>query len=251
VPIHRGYYIEDARTVEVGPWADRKCNAAILVLAGQEGVSEARITEIPPGGTTEPVRFALDEAVYVVEGRGLTTVWADGQPKTTFEWQKHSMFLLPHGHVHQLSNAQGNQPARLLHYNYLPIAMAITPDTNSFFRLNERPVSEAGQNDRFLDSFLYSTNGPIKLKGGLFSQHWAARPRDIETFLRRARLHAVYELKESHVCEHIEELTLGPVRNQRLTVKFRGRRAQRYSNEPPFGITLDGQCPLQAVLMLS
>ncbi len=171
VPIHRGYYIEDARTVEVGPWPERKCNAAILVLAGQEGVSEARITEIPPGGTTEPVRFALDEAVYVVEGRGLTTVWGEGKEKKTFEWQKHSMFLLPHGYYHQLSNAQGNQPARLLHYNYLPLAMSITPDTKSFF---ENPYFDPstlyGQDNFYSEAkaVMPGEGGPPSLRNRIF-----------------------------------------------------------------------------------
>jgi len=133
VPIHRGYFIDDARTVELGPWPERECNAAFLVLAGQEGVSEARITEIAPGKTLPPQKFALDEVVYVVEGRGLTTVWTEGGPKKTFEWQKHSMFLVPHGATYQVSSTQGNQPARLLHYNYLPISMNILNDPDFYF----------------------------------------------------------------------------------------------------------------------
>jgi hypothetical protein len=87
VPVHKGYYIEDARTVEVGPWPERECNACFLELAGCEGVTEARITEIPPGATLPPLRFALDEIVYVVEGRGTATVWSDESSKKTFEWQ--------------------------------------------------------------------------------------------------------------------------------------------------------------------
>jgi hypothetical protein len=46
------------------------------------------------------------------------------------------MFLIPRGHHYQLSSTQGNQPARLLHYNYLPISMNIVPDVNYFFRSN-------------------------------------------------------------------------------------------------------------------
>jgi len=134
VPIHKGYYIEDARTVEVGPWPERECNACFLELAGCEGVTEARITEIPAGKTLPPLRFSLDEIVYVVEGRGTTTVWSESSPKKTFEWQKHSLFLLPRNHSHQLTNMQGNAPARLLHYNYLPSALAITPDPDFFFK---------------------------------------------------------------------------------------------------------------------
>ncbi len=133
IPIHRGYFIDDVRTVEVGKWDERGCNACFLELAGQEGVSETRITEIPPGATTEPVRFNLDEMVYVADGRGLTTVWAGDRPKKTFEWQKHSMFLLPRGYTYQLSNAQGNHPARLMHVNHLPMAMKIVPDPKFYF----------------------------------------------------------------------------------------------------------------------
>ena len=39
VPIHRGYYIEDCRTVELGYWPERECDAAFIQLAGQEGVT--------------------------------------------------------------------------------------------------------------------------------------------------------------------------------------------------------------------
>lgn len=134
LPIHRGYYIEDIRTCEVGRWEERNCNAAILVMAGQEGQSEVRVSEIPPGQTTNPLRFALDEIVYVADGRGLTTVSAEGRPGKTFEWQKHSLFLLPRGCTHQFSNAMGDRAARLLHYNVLPSSMDRLPDPNFFFK---------------------------------------------------------------------------------------------------------------------
>ena len=134
IPIHRGYFIEDLRTIELAPWPERGCDAAFLVLAGQEGVTEARVTEIAPAVTLPPQKFALDEVVYVVQGRGLTTVWSEGNgTKKTFEWQKSSMFMLPRNYTHQLSNAQGSEPVRLLHYNYLPLSMAIVPDPDFFF----------------------------------------------------------------------------------------------------------------------
>lgn len=125
IPIHRGYYIEDLRTVEVGWWEQRQCYAAFIQLQGQQGVSEARVTEIPPGTTLPPVHLGVDEVVYVLEGRGLTTVWAADGRKKTFEWQKHSLFMLPHNCHHQFTNMQGDRPVRLLHYNYLPIALSV------------------------------------------------------------------------------------------------------------------------------
>lgn len=134
IPVYRGYYLSDLRTVELGAWPERGCQAAFIQLAGQEGVSEARITEIAPGAAMTPLTFALDEIVYVVEGSGVATVWADErQPGTTFEWHKHSMFLLPRHHRVQLGNARGDRPARLLHYSYLPVAMSLIQEPDYFF----------------------------------------------------------------------------------------------------------------------
>jgi hypothetical protein len=70
-PIHRGYYIEDCRTVELGYWAERECDAAFIQLVGQEGVTGAYVTEIPPGKTLPSFRVAVDEVVYVLQGRGV------------------------------------------------------------------------------------------------------------------------------------------------------------------------------------
>jgi quercetin dioxygenase-like cupin family protein len=81
VPIHRGYFIEDCRKLELGYWQERACDAAFLQLAGQEGVTGAYVTEIPPGKTLPSFRMAIDEVVYVLQGRGLASVWAGERGK--------------------------------------------------------------------------------------------------------------------------------------------------------------------------
>ncbi len=137
IPVHEGYYCEDVRTVELGWWPERECNAAILKLRGCEGVTEARVTEIPAGKTLPPQKFAFDEIVYVAQGRGLTTILGpDDSYQKSFEWQPHSLFLLPRNSRFQLSNVQGTTAARLLHYNYYPSLLSITPDPD-FFLHNE------------------------------------------------------------------------------------------------------------------
>jgi oxalate decarboxylase/phosphoglucose isomerase-like protein (cupin superfamily) len=133
IPIHRAYAIDDVRTVELGRWEERGCDAAILILAGQEGVQEARVTEIAPGATLPLFKLAIEEIVYVADGRGLATITgAPGSAPHTFEWGKHSLFMIPPNHSCQLTNARGDQPARLLHVNYLPFALASQPDPNFF-----------------------------------------------------------------------------------------------------------------------
>jgi oxalate decarboxylase/phosphoglucose isomerase-like protein (cupin superfamily) len=133
VPVYKGYYLEDLRTLKLGPWPERECAAAFFQLKGQEGVSAAWVQEISPGKSLPPLKFALDEMVYVVEGRGVATVWTGSGSRQSFEWQKHSLFLLPHNCLHQLTNMQGNRAARLLRYNYLPLAMSTVPDPDFFF----------------------------------------------------------------------------------------------------------------------
>lgn len=137
-PVHRGYYIEDLRTVPLGRWEQRECDAAFLELAGQEGVTSSYVLEIPPGGQTAPFRVAVDEALYVLQGRGLASIRPAGSTwDKTFEWQDHSLFLVPSNHEYVLSNTQGGQPSRLLVVNYLPLAMAISPNPAAMF---ENPV---------------------------------------------------------------------------------------------------------------
>ena len=115
-------------------WKDRECDAAFIQLEGQQGVSEARITEIPPGGTLPPLKMAVSEVVYVLEGQGLATVWAGDGPKKTFEWQKSSLFILPRNCWYQLANARGDQPARVLNYNHFPLALSSIPDLDFYFK---------------------------------------------------------------------------------------------------------------------
>jgi hypothetical protein len=67
-------------------------------------------------------------------GKGLATVWgAERSARKTFEWQKHSLFLIPRQSLCQLSNAQGDKPARLVSYNYLPPAVQAVGDPEFFF----------------------------------------------------------------------------------------------------------------------
>ena len=49
VPIHRGYYIEDCRTVELGYWPERECDAAFIQLARSRR-SHGRLRHGDPAG---------------------------------------------------------------------------------------------------------------------------------------------------------------------------------------------------------
>jgi len=101
---------------------------------GMEGVNELRVSELAPGETTDPFKFGLDEIVYVLEGRGITTVWSDeGGARKSFEWSPRSMFFLPRHYTHQFSNTSGQNKVRLMHYNYLAVALSACDSPDFFF----------------------------------------------------------------------------------------------------------------------
>lgn len=152
IPIHRGYFVEDLRTVEVSAWSQRGCNAAFIQLAGMQGVVESRVQEIPPGGTLPAFKSSIDEICYVLMGQGSTTVWSSKNEKRhSFEWSPRSMFLLPRNTWHQLSNMQGENTVRLLHYNYAPMAMSAIGNPDFFFN-NDYEESLPISDDLFGDA---------------------------------------------------------------------------------------------------
>jgi oxalate decarboxylase/phosphoglucose isomerase-like protein (cupin superfamily) len=98
------------------------------------------VSEVPARAVLPPVRLAFDEVVYVVQGRGATTVWQSGGERKSFEWSENSMFLLPRHHFHQFSNTSGSRPARLLHYNYFPLLLSASPDAEVFLTTDRGDV---------------------------------------------------------------------------------------------------------------
>jgi len=154
VPIYQGYFVPDVRTIELGWWEERGCKTAFIQLVGQEGVSEARVSEIPPGETLPPYKMAVDEVVYVISGGGATKVWPESdRPEAahTFEWDTRSLFLIPANQYRQFSNMRGDQPVCLLHYDYLPLAMSVVPDPD-FFLKNPYEARTAGMGTSSLTS---------------------------------------------------------------------------------------------------
>jgi hypothetical protein len=154
VPIHRGYAVSDLRTVELGWWEDRRCMTGFVQLMGQEGVSETRVTEIPPGGVLEPYTVGVDEAVYILSGDGMTEVWDTNSGwKQAFEWSPRALFLVPASTTRQFRNLSGDAPVRLVHYSYLPLAMSVVTDPG-FFLNNPyvRPSRTSGADDAYSEA---------------------------------------------------------------------------------------------------
>jgi quercetin dioxygenase-like cupin family protein len=120
-PLVGGVYIKDMKAVEVGPWPRKGdgVKGALCYLDGDDEADE-HIVELPPGGSTVPLRHMYTEAIYVVSGHGSTSVWRDEGAKQTFEWGPGSYFVLPTNARHQFFNASLARPARWFSVTDLP-----------------------------------------------------------------------------------------------------------------------------------
>ena len=125
IPVFKGFFVEDVRKVELAPWERMGGLGAYLNLEGSEGVNDSYICEIPSGKSLKPQRHMFEELIFVVSGRGATTIWRDGAQKQTFEWQEGSLFSPPLNTWYQHFNGQGNQPVRFLAMTKVGTAMPI------------------------------------------------------------------------------------------------------------------------------
>lgn len=124
LPVVAGAYLPDLATVEVVPWPRIGGSAAFVHLAGaDESMTDGYVAEIAPGSQLKPEKHLFEEIVYVVSGRGSTSLWYDEGEKHTFEWGPGSIFSLPINVWHQHFNASGQQPARYFAVTNAPLVM--------------------------------------------------------------------------------------------------------------------------------
>jgi quercetin dioxygenase-like cupin family protein len=91
------------------------------------------VVEIPAGGALNPEHHLYEKEVFVVEGRGSTEIWQDGQgKKQTFEWQKGSLFSIPLNAHHRFVNASSS-PALLLCGTSAPNMMNLVDNPHFIF----------------------------------------------------------------------------------------------------------------------
>jgi hypothetical protein len=108
--LHRGYALGPLGKLPLKRWDARGIDAVFLDLIGCESLAGMFIGEIAPGGATEPVRQLYDETLYVVSGRGSTTIEIGGE-KASFEWGPGSLFAIPLNCSYRLLNGSGTEPA--------------------------------------------------------------------------------------------------------------------------------------------
>jgi quercetin dioxygenase-like cupin family protein len=155
IPIVTGIGVYDTRDLNLGPWKRLGGKGAFLNLDGLEGVKGMFVVEVPAGGALNPERHMYDEFFLVVEGRGSTEVWREGDKKRqVFEWQPGTLFMAPINAYHQIVNAT-NSPALLIASNNAPPIMNIYQSRHYVF---ENPYDFRDRYDMGDDFFKAKTD---------------------------------------------------------------------------------------------
>jgi hypothetical protein len=122
-----------------------------------------------------------------------------------------------------------------------------------FILLNERPIrandrsqSRINLNDSLVEAYISGINSPVKIEGSGLPDLWKNVNKDSASFLPLARLISVFHLIASNTCEYILDLTVGPIINEKVYIKFKGQRHRQYVNAEPYIISFEGECDLKA-----
>ena len=133
IPIYREIGVRRVQDLPLKPWKQMGGNGTFIQLLGTEGLWGSYVIEVPGAGALNPERHLYEEVYLVVEGRGTTEVWAEGNSKKlTFEWQKGSLFSIPLNTWHRIVNATSSS-ALLLAGTTAPNVMNIFSNPDFVF----------------------------------------------------------------------------------------------------------------------
>ena len=101
IPIYRDIGVSKVQNLPLAPWPRLGGRGSYIQLHGTEGKWGSYVVEVPGAGALLPEKHIYEEIYLVVEGRGSTEVWLDGEEKRhVFEWQRGSLFSIPVNATH-------------------------------------------------------------------------------------------------------------------------------------------------------
>lgn len=207
IPVITGYHIEDLKTVPLKPWRRKGGLGAFINLRGAEQTADAYLCEVPPGGSLKPQRHLFEELIFVLAGRGATTIWNEGSSsKQTFEWHEGSVFSPPLNVWHQHFNGQGDKPARYVGVTSAPLVIKLFHNTDFIFNLNYVFKDRyKGEEDYFRRGHLYP--------GRIWESNFISDVRSFGLLERKERgsgnIGMLLDLSDNTMGAHISEFPVG------------------------------------------
>lgn len=210
IPIVSGSFVSDVRTLDLGEWKRKGGKGAYLSFSDQM-VADGYVCEILPQSSLVPQRQLYEEIVLITTGRGATTIWYEGSPKRSFEWERGSLFAIPLNAWHQHFNASGNEPARYVALTSAPVAFELYRDPefifNNSYAFKDRFNPEEG--NFFTKPGTYLT----EYYGGILHSNFIADIRKIDLVPREKRgkgtRNMYIHMSGSSMLAHVSQFPVG------------------------------------------
>ncbi len=202
------FAFEDLATVELGPWERKGGKGSVINIPYPMLINDSQLIEIKPGGQSVPEHHLYEEVVYVISGRGATSVWIDENgPKQTFEWKGGSMFTIPLNAWYQNFNASGDEPARYLAVTTAPVALRTYNDSDFIFNNNYVFKGRYGQEETF-----FSGSGKL-YAGRVWQASFLPNVPDMPLYSWEGRgaggINAMFDMAGNQMKGHVSEFPVG------------------------------------------
>ncbi len=133
IPVFRDIGISRVQDLPLFNWKRTGGKGHYIQLLGTETKWGCFVVEVPPAGALHAQKHMFEEIYLVVEGRGTTEVWQEGDSKKhVFEWQKGSMFSIPMNAWFRIVNATSGG-ALLLAGNTAPNVLNMINNVDAVF----------------------------------------------------------------------------------------------------------------------
>ncbi|MCL6564050.1 MAG: cupin domain-containing protein [Firmicutes bacterium] len=203
-----GYYIPDLNELELDWWPRKGVKGAILRLVGTEDTNDCHLIELPPGGQTNPEHHIYEELVFVLKGRGATTVWHDPSRRQTFEWHEGSLFSIPLNAWYQHFNGTGTESARMMAVTSAPLVINLFHNHDFVFN-NPFVFSDRFNPD---DPDFFSGEGKA-WAGRVWETNFIPNVKDVELISWKERgasgTNRMLEIGNSSMTAHISQFPVG------------------------------------------
>src|SRR5262249_44603914 len=199
-------YVPNLRTVELKPWARRGGKGVFINHEATRTTNDCYVCEVPPGGKLAPQRQLYDEMIFVLHGRGSTSVWNDAGARMTFEWKEGAMFAIPLNCWHQHFNGSGQEPARYVATTFCPQVLNLYGDVDFVFNTKrDFPGRFNGEPDYF------SAKG--EQKGFLLTTNFVANAINLPLISAKERGagggHIRFNMAKGSIASHISQFPVG------------------------------------------
>lgn len=201
------FAFDDLNTLELSPWEAKGGSGAVINIPNRIVPNDAQVVEIKPGGKSEPIHHMYETQMYVLSGRGATSIWVDESEKRTFEWKAGSLFAIPLNATYQLFNGSGTEPARYVAVTSAPPIMRLYRDNDFIFNL---PYVFDGRYSGNEDS--YSGNGTL-YNNRIWESNFIPNADTMPLYGWSSRgaggINAALEMAKNSINAHISEFPVG------------------------------------------